>query len=119
VFILNFFILSYFIRFMVHFCLSIRNQCQATKQNCQYVIQSIHFHLVWCVLLKWQVTGLRLPQAAFRDLVPGRSYHASTGVGTGTRAACGKSMLANVLIFPVPHTPFVCWSSLLPESREC
>ena len=44
------------------------------------------------------LTGLRLPQAAFRDLVPGRSYHASTGVVTGTRAACGKSMLAAGLL---------------------
>jgi len=39
------------------------------------------------------LTVLRLPQAAFRDLVPGRSYHGSTGVVTGTSAACGKSML--------------------------
>lgn len=44
-----------------------------------------------------QLTGLRLPQAAFRDLVPGRSYHASTGVVIGTRAACGKRMLWAVL----------------------
>ena len=43
-------------------------------------------------------TGLRLPQAAFRDLVPVRSYHASTGVVTGTRAACGKSMLVAVIL---------------------
>jgi hypothetical protein len=35
-----------------------------------------------------------LPQAASRDRVPGRSYHASTGVGTGTRAACGKRFAA-------------------------
>ena len=42
------------------------------------------------------LTGLRLPQAAFRDLVPGRSVHASRGVVTGTRAACGKRMLCLV-----------------------
>ena len=29
---------------------------------------------------KFNLTGLRLPQAAFRDLVPERSQHASTGV---------------------------------------
>ena len=39
------------------------------------------------------LTGLRMPQAAFRDLVPGRRVHASTGVGIGTRAAYGKRML--------------------------
>ena len=42
------------------------------------------------------ITGLRLPLAAFRDLVLGRSVHASTGVVTGTRAACGKRMLCLV-----------------------
>ena len=44
------------------------------------------------------LTGLRLPQAAFRDLVPGRSVHASTGVVNGTRAVCGKRMLGCVSI---------------------
>jgi hypothetical protein len=44
------------------------------------------------------ITGLRLPQAAFRDFLLGRSYHDLTGVVTGTRADCAKRMFAAVSV---------------------